>query len=75
VWEPPALTAAKFPPDSDAWPERFEPQQATLPLVLIPQLWLPPALTARKVPPGGLAWPKPFAPQQASVPFVRIAHV
>jgi hypothetical protein len=37
VWEPPALTEVKAPAGGFAWPFPLAPQQATVPLVLIPQ--------------------------------------
>ena len=54
----PALTAVKVPAGGVALPSTFEPQQASAPFVLSPQLWMTPALTAVKVPAGGVAWPK-----------------
>jgi hypothetical protein len=60
------------------WPCRSEPQQVSVPSVLIAQVWNRPALTAVKVPDGGVAWPwssKSGAwPQQVSVPSVLIAQ-
>ena len=50
------------------------PQQATVPLVRIPQLWKVPALTLVKVPDGGEASPSLLRPQQATVWSVRMAQ-
>jgi hypothetical protein len=67
----PELTAVKLPAGGLAWPELFEPQQASVPLVRTPQLWEPPPLTALKLPAGGVASPERLFPQQAGVPSVR----
>ena len=52
-----------------AWPNSSQPQQATEPLFLTPQVWIAPALTETKVPAGGVAWPAPLSPQQATEPL------
>ena len=49
------------------WPKPLEPQQATAPLLLTPQLWESPALRAPNVPAGGVARPSVSSPRQASV--------
>ena len=60
----PALTEENSPDGGVAWPETLpsasslEPQQATAPPVLTPQVWLSPALTEENSPDGGVAWPE-----------------
>lgn len=49
-------------------PDVFDPQQATSPSLLTPQLWLPPAATWVKAPAGGALWPSALLPQQATLP-------
>ena len=58
----------KEPVRGVAWPYSSLPQQATEPLLLIPQVWRAPALTETKEPVGGVAWPYSSLPQQATEP-------
>src|SRR5688500_7575040 len=54
---------------------RFSPQQATMPLLLMPQLRRSPAATWMNSPVGGAAWPNALSPQHASVPSSFTPHV
>ena len=72
---PPPSTAVKVPTGGVDWPRPWAPQQATAPLVLMPQVWLPPALIAVKVPAGGVDWPCELEPQQMRLPPWRTPQV
>ena len=52
------------------WKKELSPQQATLPLMVTPQVWYPPALTLWKVPVGGEVWPSVSHPQHVTLPLV-----
>ena len=56
-----------------SWPKLLLPQQASVPVVLIPQVWKLPELIAVKVPTGGV--PMIALPQQLSVWSVLMPQV
>ena len=57
---PPSAQETKEPAGGVAWPYSSEPQQATEPSLLTPQVWAAPALTESKDPEGGVASPFPL---------------